>query len=66
MPAAKAKKLILVVDDEPAICWAFERMFSQAVAEVVSKSSAEEGLNFVQERRPDLILLDVRLPQQDG
>ena len=58
--------LILVVDDEPTICWAFERMFVSEGHEVVTCSSAEEGLAAVAERKPDLILLDVRLPKQDG
>lgn len=60
------RSLILVVDDEPTICWAFERMFVSEGHEVVTCSSAEDGLAVLAERRPDLILLDVRLPKQDG
>ncbi len=63
---AVPRSLILVVDDEPAICWAFERMFVSEGHEVVTCSSAEDGLAMLEERRPDLILLDVRLPKQDG
>ena len=58
--------VVLVVDDEPSICWGFERMLRADGHEVFSASSAEEGLQIAQEKQPDLVLLDVRLPQEDG
>jgi len=58
--------LVLVVDDEPSICWAFERMLSADGHEVLTASSAEEGLRIARSRQPNLILLDVRLPKEDG
>ncbi len=58
--------LVLVVDDEPSICWAFERMLSADGHEVLTASSAEEGLQIAQSRQPNLVLLDVRLPKEDG
>jgi two-component system nitrogen regulation response regulator GlnG len=58
--------VVLVVDDEPSICWAFERMLSGDGHEVLTASSAEEGLRIANERTPDLVLLDVRLPKEDG
>ncbi|WP_182867173.1 sigma-54-dependent transcriptional regulator [Rhodopirellula sp. JC639] len=57
---------VLVVDDEPSICWAFERMLSEQGHTVITASSAEEGLRLAADRRPDLVLLDVRLPKEDG
>ena len=62
----QTSKNILVVDDEPAICWAFERMLKSKGHEVVTASSAEEGLERSRETRPDLIFLDVRLPKRSG
>ena len=58
--------LVLVVDDEPAICWGFERMLRGEGHRVMSASSAEEGLRVASDHRPDLVLLDVRLPREDG
>lgn len=58
--------LVLVVDDEPSICWAFEQMLTEEGHTVVSASSAEEGLEIASTRHPDLVLLDVRLPREDG
>lgn len=57
---------ILVVDDEPTICWAFEKLFQGEGHRVLVASSAEEGLDLAKKHAPDLILLDVRLPEEDG
>lgn len=57
---------VLVIDDEPSICWAFDKMLKSMGHHVVAASSAEEGLNVAAKMRPDLVLLDVRLPKQDG
>lgn len=58
--------LVLVVDDEPSICWAFERLLASQGKNVVTASSAEEGLQIASQHRPSMVLLDVRLPQEDG
>ena len=65
-PLNTARGLILVVDDEPAICWAFERMLRADGHTVVSVSSAEHALDYMRECKADLVLLDVRLPDEDG
>lgn len=57
---------ILVVDDEPSICWAFERLLREEGHDVLVASSAEDGLRLAAQQRPCLVLLDIRLPQEDG
>ena len=57
---------ILIVDDEPAICWGFRRLLSDEGHQVSIAASAEEGLRSAAARTPDAILLDVRLPGMDG
>lgn len=57
---------VLVVDDEPAICWAFERMLREEGHDVLTASSAEEGLTLAGENRLALVLPDIRLPKEDG
>ncbi len=57
---------ILVVDDEPSICWALERMGQASGIDVTAVSSAEQGLRAIGDQRPDVVLLDVRLPGMDG
>ncbi len=64
--SATERATVLVVDDEPSICWAFERLLSDLGHVVKTASSAEEGLQLAATERPDLVLLDVRLPKEDG
>ena len=57
---------ILVVDDDP---FAVRMMKLSLMAEgfqVVTALSATEGLRAVQSQRPDLILLDIMMPDMDG
>lgn len=61
-----ASATVLVVDDEPSICWAFERLLTDLGHRVVTASSAEEGLELAGSIHPNLVLLDVRLPKEDG
>lgn len=57
---------ILVVDDEQAICWGFEKLGKSMGHEVTTASSAEEGLHLAAQASVDLLVLDVRLPGIDG
>lgn len=57
---------VLVVDDEPSICWAFEELLTSAGHRVLTACSAEEGLVIAEQASLDLVLLDVRLPNEDG
>jgi two-component system nitrogen regulation response regulator GlnG len=57
---------LLVVDDEPSILTAFRRAFRGGEVEVVTAETAAEGLQIARERRPDAVVLDVRLPDRTG
>lgn len=57
---------ILVVDDEPAICWGLREFLSDDGHEVSVAASAEEALRMTDTIRPDVVVLDVRLPGMDG
>ena len=57
---------VLVVDDEPAICWGFRELLRGDGHEVTIASSAEEALQIAPTCRPDTILLDIQLPGMDG
>ncbi|WP_428303554.1 sigma-54-dependent transcriptional regulator [Lacipirellula sp.] len=57
---------ILVVDDEPSICWGLSRLAEGLGHQVQVASSAEQGLSAAKEFHPELIVLDVRLPGVDG
>ncbi len=57
---------ILVIDDEPEIGWIFSKLLSDDGYKVTSAQTARGGLNKVREFEPDLVFLDLRLPDQDG
>ncbi|MDA9857031.1 sigma-54 dependent transcriptional regulator [Rubripirellula sp.] len=57
---------VLVVDDEPSICWGFETLLEPQGYRVLTASSAEEALRLADHQPIDLVLLDVRLPGEDG
>ena len=57
---------ILIVDDEESICWGLSRLLTGEGHQVRVASSAEEALENVPQAKPDLVVLDVRLPGMDG
>ena len=59
-------KRVLIVDDEEAVCWALRRAFERAGYLANVASSAEEGLESARREKPDVVILDVRLPGMDG
>ena len=64
MKAAKAK--ILLVDDEPDILEIVEYNLKNEGYKVYTASSGIEGVSLAKEVKPDLILLDVMMPEMDG
>src|SRR4051794_30298845 len=57
---------VLIVDDEPSICWAFRDFLGELGHKVELASSAEEGLRIARGGLLDAVVLDVRLPGMDG
>ena len=57
---------ILVIDDEPDILELVRFGLSQAGFSVETASTAHEGLACVAKRRPDLVVLDLMLPDLSG
>ncbi|MCC9599068.1 sigma-54 dependent transcriptional regulator [Stieleria sp. JC731] len=57
---------VLIVDDEPAICWALEKTLAGEGHSATIASSAEEGLRLAEDQEFSMAFLDVRLPGMDG
>jgi DNA-binding response OmpR family regulator len=57
---------ILVVDDEPQVTEIVETFLSSAGHEVFIDNVAASGLRRAKELKPDLILLDIMMPEIDG
>ena len=57
---------ILVVDDEPALTDLMQFHLLRAGHEVSTAANGWEAIDAVKRRRPDIILLDLMLPDLDG
>jgi len=62
MPAEK----ILIVDDERLVRWSLRQKCEEWGYHVVEAEAGEPGLKVAQHESPDLVLLDVRLPDISG
>src|SRR5882757_6453928 len=60
------KKTLLLVEDSKVQKLAAEKILLRAGYLVLLASDGEEGLHLARESRPDLILLDLRLPGIEG
>jgi DNA-binding NtrC family response regulator len=59
-------KTVLVVDDEKLVRWSIRQKLESAGYQVIEASTCSMGLNLFQEHLPDLVTLDVRLPDGSG
>ncbi|MFC1709056.1 response regulator [Candidatus Omnitrophota bacterium] len=57
---------ILIVDDEIDVCKAISRFLEKNDFTAVMANSGEEALAKISEEKPNLILLDIRMPDMDG
>jgi DNA-binding NtrC family response regulator len=57
---------ILVVDDDQAVALAFERFLRFERHTCRLASGAEDALRLIDEREPDVVVMDVRMPGVDG
>lgn len=60
------KGKILIIDDEPGIGWIFSKILSDTGYKVASSQTGKDGLNKVRSFVPDLVFLDLRLPDKKG
>ena len=57
---------VLVIDDEPQIRRVVKDALRDVVAVVLEAGTGEEGLTIAADERPDLIVLDLGLPDMQG
>jgi DNA-binding NtrC family response regulator len=62
MPTAK----VLVIDDEQMIRWSMEQILRGSGYEVAVAATAAEGTSLFRQLLPQVVFLDVRLPDEDG
>ena len=71
MPPAEAKRdgdrdLILVVDDERGVRDVVALFMADEGYEVVTAESGREAMRVIRAQQPDLVLLDISMPDMDG
>jgi DNA-binding NtrC family response regulator len=59
-------KTVLVVDDEKLVRWSIRQKLEAAGYQVLEAETCADALNLFQENLPDLVTLDVRLPDGSG
>ena len=60
------KKTIMVVDDNPDIITIVRTILEGKGYNVLSATSGPELLNMLKTQKPDLIILDIMMPEMDG
>jgi DNA-binding NtrC family response regulator len=61
-----ARTRLLLVDDEPEIGWILARALGEMGFEVATAETAQAALAAFESQAPELVLLDLRLPDGDG
>lgn len=59
-------KKILVVDDQKAICYSLKRFLESENYAVQTACSGKVALGLIKDSEPDLVLMDVRMPEMNG
>ncbi|MBR6173854.1 MAG: response regulator [Eubacterium sp.] len=66
-PSVSSDRLwVTIVDDDPMNLKLAEKILAENDIQVTKLTSGKELLSFVRENRPDLILLDINMPEMDG
>jgi DNA-binding response OmpR family regulator len=57
---------ILVIDDEPDMCWALEHILDHKSSKMVTVGSGQEGLAALSREQFDIAFIDAKLPDREG
>jgi two-component system nitrogen regulation response regulator GlnG len=57
---------LLVVDDEPSVLYSFRRLFASDTIDVKTARTIAEGRAMLAEHNPDVVVLDLQLPDGSG
>jgi two-component system nitrogen regulation response regulator GlnG len=57
---------LLVIDDEESVRYSFRRVFASGDVEVLTAATAAEGLERFRSCDPDVVVLDLQLPDRSG
>ncbi|MBU1311568.1 MAG: response regulator, partial [Gammaproteobacteria bacterium] len=57
---------VLIIDDDTSLCARLESYFANFGIQLLIANAAADGLRQLTLRKPDLLLLDVMMPETDG
>ncbi len=60
------KKKILVIDDDPGLSQLLRISLEREGFQVLTAGGGQEGLRMAYEHQPDLVILDIMMPEMDG
>ena len=60
------EKLILIIEDDQSMKWVLEKSLTKEGHRVVSAADGETGLSLALNSDPDMVILDILLPDMDG
>ena len=63
---AKMNSRLLIIDDDKKLNLLLTDYLGEMGFEVLSAVIPEEGLQLLEKKNPDLVILDVMLPEMDG
>jgi CheY-like chemotaxis protein len=61
-----SKQTVIVVDDNATVRALFERSTENLAVDLITFGSAKEAMVYLQEHKPDLLFLDIIMPDKDG
>ncbi len=63
---SEKQRRIVCVDDDPDLCQLIKVMLEPHNFEVIETHGGLEGITAIREEEPDLVLLDLMMPDMDG
>ena len=61
-----SKQTVIVVDDNATVRALFERSTANLAIELITYGSADEAMEYLGENKPNLLFLDIIMPDKDG
>lgn len=63
----KGKRIkILIIDDDPEIIWILTEALQEEGYNILTANGGREGLQIVKRENPELVLLDIKMPDMNG
>ncbi len=65
-PSSENRQTVLIIDDEKDVHYSFRRLLEKEPLQIESAESGDDGIRLARKCHPDLIVMDIRMGQQNG